>query len=204
MVTVVVMTMSETSGLLIFILVVIFLLFVKHSDHDCRSTIRLSDLEEWMLVAKVGLALGAVVEVLADSTFVPDADNRIDPAAVTLDTGVFNKRLLRLLGVLARLLHQLIKNAWNDLLKLLLNQILNSLARHVSGIPCTLLAFLAFLPFFRRLLNLLNISLDRHLLSFKVKCWHNRNRFDFLHKWHLKDLLLLNICWNRGRLVDSL
>jgi Na+-translocating ferredoxin:NAD+ oxidoreductase RnfE subunit len=93
-------TVSESAWLSLLLLLAVFF-FVKHSNHDSRSTTWISDLEEGVFVTQIVFAFGAVVEVLADCTLVSDTNNRIHSAAIALDSGVFNKWLLRLFDVLA-------------------------------------------------------------------------------------------------------
>ncbi len=91
--TVVSETVSESAWLGLFLLLAVFF-FIKHSNHDSRSTPWISDFEEGVFVTQIVFAFSAVVEVFADCTLVPDTNNRVQSAAIALDSGVFNKWLL--------------------------------------------------------------------------------------------------------------
>jgi len=103
-----------------------------------------------VVVAEGGLTFRAVVEVLANSTFVTDSHDGRCATAITFNPGVFNKWLFGLfVDVLVdflwlskvRILHKFIKDAWDGILKLLPDEVLNGFARHVG---CTALALALF------------------------------------------------------------
>lgn len=121
------------------------LLLVKHSDHDIRGATRLGDLQHRVLLLETILALSAQVVVLANSALVADANDRSDAASIAGDVlmdglGLFSGHVggRELFG-----LKQFFKRALSLLLKLLVDQIFESLARDTLNLVLLLLTLLS-------------------------------------------------------------
>ena len=108
----------------------------QHSDHDIWCATGLTDLEEGVLVVETLLALGAVVEVLADGALVAQANNWSDVAAIAANIGVDSLWIEDILirsGQLIRL-EKRVEDALRLSLELLYDQVLESLARNALGL----------------------------------------------------------------------
>lgn len=98
-------------------------IFINDSENGLRGLTRRCDLQEGMCVVTFLFTSGTVVKVLADSTFVPIANNRMGSTAITFHIGVDDLALRHL-----RLM-KLCEDLGALLFELLFNHILHSLVR---------------------------------------------------------------------------
>ena len=192
--------------------------FVKDSNHHRRSLTSISDLEEGVIVTEVLFALGAVVEVLANSALVADSCDGCFAAAVTFDVGVLDLGILGLLFIVVTgLFHKLVKDSGDGFLKLGLDKALDGFVGHVLGsIASTLSFFTLFLTFPVVVLIVTEIGLNLNRLGLEVQLRNDRRLlgggnilFNFLSEGHLLDWLLdrhglINDGLNRLGLFDLL
>ena len=152
-----------------------------------------------MIVTEVLFALGAVVEVLANSALVADSSDGCFAATVTFDVGVLDLGILGLLFIVVTgLFHKLVKDSGDGFLELGLDKALDGLVGHVLGsIASTLSFFTLFLTFPVVVLIVTEIGLNLNRLGLEVQL-RNEGRllgggnilFNFLSEGHLLDWLL--------------
>jgi len=115
----------------------VFELLIDDGEHSSRSLIRVVDLQEWVTVLPLLLAILAEVEVLANAALVSDPEDGIHVAAIASDSGMYDLRLVGgggLVGSLGDLrLRLLLGHLLENLLTLLLHLLLEELLEDVLG-----------------------------------------------------------------------